>query len=250
MGSDSELKEENKRLKEEIENETKEKEDLQKKIDDLNSTMVATRIDLTPQQIQKLMEDNAKLTDNYNKLNDKYKKLNEKYLKLKSYCNNLILENNQVQSYCGQLQLMLLMKMQENSYNQNLNNFNMFQKQSKFFQNQINGMINNYNSNNINNNMQNNNINFQNNDNQNVITIIFNFNSSKKYPIVVLPNHRLGNILLLLLNQIPNSEGINIYELKFYYCGKNVTQYFFNNDEVKILNLRGFSPIIDVTTSF
>ena len=191
-------------------------------------------------------------------LNDKYNNLKDKYQKLKTYCNNLTIEKNQTQSYCGQLQLMLLMKMQDMTDQQNLNNFNNFQNQSQFFQNQINGIINNNFSNNIihqNNNINggiNNNINnniFNNkNNNRNVFTLIFNIDNKYKYPIAALPEHKLGNIYYLLLNQIGNPNFSNINKLQFFYMTKNVTKHFLNNDDVNSLNLTSTSPIIDVTT--
>ena len=193
------------------------------------------------------------------KLSDKYNTLKEKYQKLKTYCNNLMMEKNQTQAYCGQLQLMLLMKMQDMTDQQNLNNFNNFQNQTQFFQNQINGIINNNFNNNMNynnninggfyNNINNNNNNFNNQkNNNNVITLIFNIDNKYKYPIASLPEHKLGNIYYLLLNQIGNSKYSNINKLQFFYMTKNVTKHFLNNDNVNSLNLAGAAPIIDVTT--
>ena len=197
------------------------------------------------------MEEKANLDDKYNTLNDKYNSLNEKYEKLKIICNNLTIDNNQTKTYCGQLQLMLLMKMQQMTEQQNLNNFNNFQNQSPFFQNQINCMINNqnFNKNNINNNNINN-INFQNNfKNNNLITIMFNIDNKYKYPIVTLPEYKLRNIYLLLLNQIGNKKYSSINKLQFYYMTINITNHFLNNDDVKSLNLNGNTPVIDVLTT-
>ena len=259
MGN-SEIKEENERLKKEIEEDLKkeeqlkeEKKKLEKEVKKLKNSINKKKIDLSPQEIQKLMEEKANLTDKYNNLNDKYNALNDKFQKLQTYCNNLTLDNNQTQAYCGQLQLMLLWKMQEMTEQQNLNNFNTFQNQSPFFQNQINGMINNQNfNNNINFQKQNNNINnnFINlNNNKNVITIMFNIDGKYKYPIVSLPEYKLRNIYLLLLNQIGNHKYSNINKLQFFYMSKNITNLFLNNNDVKSLNLNGNTPVIDVLTT-
>ena len=195
------------------------------------------------------MEEKANLSDKYDTLNEQYNVLNEKYQKLKTICNNLTIDNNQTKTYCGQLQLMLLMKMQEMTDKQNLTNFNNFQNQSLFFQNQINGMINNQNFNNNFNNNINNNFNNKNNNNQNLITLMFNFDNKQKYPIVCLPEYKLRNIFYLLLGQIGNKKYSNIDKLQFYYMATNITSHFLNNDDVKSLNLSGNSPVIDVLST-
>ena len=256
MGN-SKLKEENERLKKELEEDLNKEEKLkeenkklEEKVKKLTKKINKSKIDLSPNEIQQLMEEKENL-------NDKYNKLKEKYKKLEAYCNNLTIEKNQSLSYCGQLQLMLLMKMQEMTAQQNLNNFNKFQNQSQFFQNQINGIINNNFNNNIklsikggiNNNINNNkDFNNQNNNNRNIFTLVFNIDNKYKYPVAALPEHKLGNIYYLLLNQIGNPNFSNINKLQFFYMSKNVTKHFLNNDDVNSLNLVGTTPIIDVTT--
>lgn len=231
MGSSSSSKEENLKLKQEIENELKpeikrlteiktsnenkekqllaKNEKLKKKVSDLQKQH--KNIDLSPEQIQQLMVNNANITEKYNSLNTKYNNL-------MIYSTNLLAENNQIKVYCAQLQLMLQMKMMQTSYCQNLNNFNQFQNNMLLHQNELNNVVNNG----MNTNGQN-----------NFITILFNIDNKKKFPVVTLPYFRLGDIFLLVKNQIGNASNI-----KFFYNAKNITDHFMNNDEVRCLNLK------------
>ena len=228
MGLSSDLKEKNTNLKKDYKNLIDKNKEKEKRLNEIKN-------DLSGIEIQKLMEENAKMSDEYNNL-----------LKLcpnlENLCNNLTKENNKIKCYCGQLQLMILMKMEEALFKQNVDTFNSFKNQANSYHSQINNLINSQSSNNIfgynnnfneknfNNNSLNNNCNINNNNNQNVITIIFNIDNIKKYPIVCLPGNRLGNVFLLVLNQINNPNYSNIYKLKFYYEAHNITQHFLNND--------------------
>ena len=195
--------------------------------------------DLTGEQIQKIMEENAKLRDDLDNLNKRYNCL-------ESYCKNLAVDNFQIQSYCGQIQLLLLMKMQQNPFNNNVNNFNSFQNNSKNYTNQINGFIEMSNNKNKNNNFFN--MNNKMNKNQNLITITFNLENKTNFPIVTLPEYRLGNIMLLVLNRM-NLDFSFTNRIKFYYDAKNITKHFLNNDEVRSLNFKTYTPVILVTQS-
>ena len=131
------------------------------------------------------------------------------------------------------------------NYQQNLNNFNNFQIQANLYKNQLNQLINK-NNNNLGNSLHNN---IQNN--QNIISLIFCLDNKKKYPVVTLPESRLGNVFLLLLDQIDNpNEYNNIYKLRFFYNAMNITQHFINNDEVRILNLNSVNPVIEINKTF
>ena len=185
MGSDSELKEENRKLKEKIE------KDLQPKIDKLvkdnndknekekkllddntklknslkkqNSVRLKNQIDLSPQEIQRMMEENSQLREEIDSLKLKVSNLNIENNEYKNYSANLFAENNQLKLSCGQYQLML----QTSNSNQNMNNNN---NNMNSWRTQINDLINTNNFNNIpktfNNNFNNNNFinnNFNNN---------------------------------------------------------------------------------------
>ena len=218
MGS-GDVKEENERLKDEI---IKLKEEQRQHENE--------KIDLSPQEIQKMMEENYELKD-------KCKQLEKNYLILEN-------ENKQLKNYSAMMQLNLQTTMQKMSYNQNLQAFNYFQNRSKMYKNQINNIIN-QNNNFARRTMINNN-NFQNN---NIITLIFNLDNKKKYPIVTLPEYRLGNIFLLLLGQIDDPNYTNIYNLSFFYMSQNITNFFLNNEQVMKLNLNSFNPTIDICLS-
>ena len=243
MGSSSSSVEENKKLKKEIENELKpeikrlteiqalnegkekkllaKNEKLKKNVNNLKKLIMQNNIDLSPEQIQELMVNNSII-------NEKYNNLEAKYNNLMIYSTNLLAENNQIKIYCAQLQLILQMKMMQSSYCQNLNNFNQFENNMLMYQNELNSIVNNR----INTNGQN-----------NFITILFNIDNKKKFPVVTLPYYRLGNIFLLIKNQIGNALNI-----KFFYNAKNITNHFMNNDEVRCLNLKTYNPVIEVTT--
>jgi len=227
MGASNDLKDENKDLHNKKEELERQKGEIKKKLED-------SQIFYTPQQIQKFKEDNSKLKNQFNNLSKQYNNLD-------LLCKNIEKENNQIKAYCGQLQLLLLTKMQGNSYNQNASTFNSFQTQANTYQSQLNSLINSQNSNNK---IQNNN-NFINN-NQKIITIIFNIENMRKYPIVSLPEYRLGNVFLLFANQIGNPDYLNINKFKFYYGTINITDKFINNNEVRSLNFGVDCPIITV----
>ena len=184
MGS-GDVKEENERLKDEI---IKLKEEQRQHENE--------KIDLSPQEIQKMMEENYELKD-------KCKQLEKNYLILEN-------ENKQLKNYSAMMQLNLQTTMQKMSYNQNLQAFNYFQNRSKMYKNQINNIIN-QNNNFARRTMINNN-NFQNN---NIITLIFNLDNKKKYPIVTLPEYRLGNIFL---DKHISIVGLNEFKFSFITC--------------------------------
>lgn len=244
MGN-SELKEQNQRLQKEID-ELKPKEQallddnkkLKTKLNNLSQQIEQNRqnaIDLSPQDIHNLMLENAQIKDQISLLNNKV-------LLLQNYINNIEAEKYQLKSYCAQLQLNLQMRMMQMSYQQNLSNFNNFNSRANLYKNQINNLINQ------NKNKMNTNMNFQNN-NSALITLIFNIDNKKKFPIVTLPEYKLGNVFLLLLDQIGDPNYYNIFNLKFFYMSQNITQNFLNNDDVRVLNLNSLNPTIDVCLS-
>ena len=244
MGSSSD-KEKNVNLKQKLKTKEEEKKEKEKELKKSKKT--------SGEEIQLLMEENAKM-------NEEYKNLSELYPTLENLCKNLEKENYQMRSYCGQMQLMILMKMESTPFKQNVNTFNGFRTQANLYNNQINNLVNSqssniiFNNNNINknncniNNINNNNCNnknFNNKNNQDVLTIFFNVDNIKKYPIVCLPENRLGNIFLLLLKQINNEDYSNILKLQFYYNTHNITQHFINNDEIRILKIQN-NKVIDI----
>ena len=189
-------------------------------------------IDLSPQEIHNLMVKNSKLEDELLNVNNKNNFL-------QTCCQNLQANNNQLQYYCYQLQLNLQTCMMQITYQQNLQNYYYYQNQANAYKNQINNLINKNNQNNY--------MNYQNNNR--IITLIFNVENTKKFPIITLPEYRLGNILLLLLYKIGNPN-INISNLNFYYQSKKITKHFVNNDEVRSLNLYLNNPNIEVMISY
>ena len=130
-------------------------------------------IDLSPQDIHNLMVENAQAKDQISFLNNKV-------LLLQNYINNVEAEKFQLKSYCAQLQLNLQMRMMEMSYQQNLMNFNNFNSRANLYKSQINNVIN-QNKNRMNN------MNFQNN-NSALITIIFNIDNKKNFPLLLYLN--------------------------------------------------------------
>ena len=180
------------------------------------------------------MVEKAKLEDELLNVNN-----NNKYLQ--TYCQNLQASNNQLQYYCYQLQLNLQASMMQTTYEQNLKNYYYYQNQANAYKNYINNFINQSN--------QNINMTYQNNINNRIITLIFNVENTKKFPIITLPEYRLGNILLLILYKIGNPN-INISNLNFYYQSKNITKHFVNNDEDRSLNLYLNNPNIEVIISY
>ena len=191
------------------------------------------------------MVEKANTEDELNNLKQSYDLLQNKCNFLQNYCNKVEVEKIQFQCYCAQLQLKLQMIMLQMNYQQNLNNFNNFQMQANLYKNQLNQLINK-NNNNLGNSLHNNITN-----NQKIISLIFCLDNKKKYPVVTLPESRLGNVFLLLLDQIDNpNEYNNIYKLRFFYNAMNITQHFINNDEVRILNLNSVNPVIEINKTF
>ena len=173
------------------------------------------------QQIAILQNQNKTL------IQDKYN-LNLQMNKLKG-------EIEQYQFYCNKLQLMLLNNMQNNKVNDNINSWQ-----------QMNNIPNN--------NMNNNNMNFNNKSNfnfqsaNNAKTIVFNVNNKMRCPIITLPNHKLANIFTLAIYQNGYTNFMNIKNFTFHYNTHNISNYFYNNQEVKDLpfGLQNY-PIIEVT---
>ena len=236
-------------------------------------------IDLTPDQIQQLMESKANLEDQVADLkiqnNNLQKQLNIyqqnayniqgnfqnfqnqatinmaqaiqqiNYLKtensllkneksnLQEEKNTLNFQLNQMKFYCNKMQIMLLNNMQQMPMKENINSWQ-----------QMNIPANN-NFNNVNNMNQTPNFNYQ--KVANSYTIIFNVNNTTKYPVSVFPNHKLGNVFILALYQNGYTSFMDIRRFKFYYCAKNISNYFYENKEVKDLNLNFPSfPVIEV----
>ena len=135
--------------------------------------------------------------------------------------------------YFNKMQIMLLNNMQQMPMKENINSWQ-----------QMNIPANN-NFNNVNNMNQTPNFNYQ--KVANSYTIIFNVNNTTKYPVSVLPNHKLGNIFILALYQNGYTSFMDIRRFKFYYCARNISNYFYENKEVKDLNLNFPSfPVIEV----
>ena len=140
---------------------------------------------------------------------------------------------NQMKFYFNKMQIMLLNNMQQMPMKENINSWQ-----------QMNIPANN-NFNNVNNMNQTPNFNYQ--KVANSYTIIFNVNNTTKYPVSVLPNHKLGNIFILALYQNGYTSFMDIRRFKFYYCARNISNYFYENKEVKDLNLNFPSfPVIEV----
>ena len=122
MGSENDLKKENKKLKNQIEKE------LQPQIEKLKKNQTKKKkqkyvinnnqIDLSPKEIQNIMEENVKKTEKITCLQNQTSNITTELELYKNYCANLLAENNQLKSLCGQLQIMN----QAKNYNLNLNN--------------------------------------------------------------------------------------------------------------------------------
>ena len=237
-------------------------------------------IDLTPNQIQELMVSKANLEDKVSNLENQIKYLQQQLntyqqktfnmqgnfqnfqnqatfnmaqaiqrmnfletqnqllisekCKLQVENNSLNFELNKSKFYCNKMQVMLLNCMQKISMNENINSWQ-----------QINTPSNNNNFNNFNNLNKTPNFNYQKADNSK--TIIFNVNNTIKCPVSVLPTHKLGNIFILALYQNGYTNFMNIKKFTFLYMAKNISNYFYENKEVKDLNLNFPSfPVIEV----
>ena len=129
------------------------------------------------------------------------------------------------------------MKMQEMPFNNNNILFNQFQNKYNMIQKQMNNLNNN---------------NFNNNFNQNnifIYNLIFNVDNIKKYPVSCFPKSKLGNIFLMLSNQIGNIQYSDMYKLKFFYNTVNITEHFWKNEEIEVLNFTTSNPVINVTST-
>ena len=169
------------------------------------------------QQIAILQNQNNTLTQDKHNLNVQVNKLN--------------VEIQQYKLYCNQLQLMLLNNMQNKQVNESINSWQ-----------QMNNSFNN------NNNMNNNRPSFNFQNVKNAKTIIFNVNNKMRCPISTLPNHKLANIFTLALYQNGYTNFMNIKNFTFYYNAHNISTYFYNNQEVKDLQLSSQNfPIIEVS---
>ena len=88
-------------------------------------------------------------------------------------------------------------------------------------------------------------------DGENIISIIFNIDGGRiKMPSITLPFFRLGNLFLNCLlkreDEKNNKNELRINDYKFFYKGVNITDHFYRNEEVKILDLKNFSAEISV----
>ena len=188
-----------------------------------NIMMLQNQILILNQQNAILKQQNYKLNQNVSMLNNQKNILDGQITKYKFYCNKM--------------QLMLLNKMQELSMKENINSWQ-----------RMNTPMNNSNSN-INNNNNNNNINMNNNNNfnkqnfncgmTNSMTIIFNVNNTMKCPISVFPDHKLGNVFVLALYQNGYSDFVNIKKFSFRYNTSDISNFFYQNNEVRNLNFGG-----------
>ena len=73
----------------------------------------------------------------------------------------------------------------------------------------------------------------------NSMTIIFNVNNTMKCPISVFPDHKLGNVFVLALYQNGYSDFVNIKKFSFRYNTFDISNFFYQNKEVRNLNLGG-----------
>ena len=73
----------------------------------------------------------------------------------------------------------------------------------------------------------------------NSMTIIFNVNNTMKCPISVFPDHKLGNVFVLALYQNGYSDFVNIKKFSFRYNTFDISNFFYQNKEVRNLNFGG-----------
>ena len=178
-----------------------------------NIMMLQNQIGILNQQNAILRQQNLQLNQNVAMLNNQKNTLDGEITKYKFYCNKM--------------QLMLLNKMQELSMKENINSWQ-----------RMNTPINNSNSN------MNNNININNKQNfnygkTNSMTIIFNVNNTMKCPISVFPDHKLGNVFVLALYQNGYSDFVNIKKFSFRYNTSDISNFFYQNKEVRNFNFGG-----------
>ena len=83
-----------------------------------------------------------------------------------------------------------------------------------------------------------------------IFTIIFNFEGKARISIITLPFFRLGNLFLQSLLKNQNTEMYDkINKYKFFYKARNISNYFYQNEEAKVLNVKTQSIEITVTES-
>ena len=172
-------------------------------------------------QINILSQQNNYLKCINNNLNTEVFRLNQQIIKLNS-------ENDKLKFYCNKMDLMLLNKMQQVSFLENMKmcqNFNCFPN---------NNIINN---NNFNNGMMNNNQNFNYENMNNSKNIIFNVNNIFKCSMTVLPNNRLGDSFCLALYKNGFKNMINIKNYIFILNCKNLSSYFYENKKIRDINM-------------
>ena len=165
-----------------------------------NIMMLKNQIGILNQQNAILRQQNYKLNQNVAMLNNQKNSLDCEITKYKFYCNKM--------------QLMLLNKMQELSMKENINSWQRM------------------------------NININNKQNfnygkTNSMTIIFNVNNTMKCPISVFPDHKLGNVFVLALYQNGYSDFVNIKKFSFRYNTFDISNFFYQNKEVRNLNFGG-----------
>ena len=165
-----------------------------------NIMMLKNQIGILNQQNAILRQQNYQLNKNVTMLNNQKNSLDCEITKYKFYCNKM--------------QLMLLNKMQELSMKENINSWQRM------------------------------NININNKQNfnygkTNSMTIIFNVNNTMKCPISVFPDHKLGNVFVLALYQNGYSDFVNIKKFSFRYNTFDISNFFYQNKEVRNLNLGG-----------
>ena len=165
-----------------------------------NIMMLQNQIGILNQQNAILRQQNLQLNQNVAMLNNQKNTLDGEITKYKFYCNKM--------------QLMLLNKMQELSMKENINSWQRM------------------------------NININNKQNfnygkTNSMTIIFNVNNTMKCPISVFPDHKLGNVFVLALYQNGYSDFVNIKKFSFRYNTFDISNFFYQNKEVRNLNLGG-----------
>ena len=165
-----------------------------------NIMMLQNQIGILNQQNAILRQQNLQLNQNVAMLNNQKNTLDGEITKYKFYCNKM--------------QLMLLNKMQELSMKENINSWQRM------------------------------NININNKQNfnygkTNSMTIIFNVNNTMKCPISVFPDHKLGNVFVLALYQNGYSDFVNIKKFSFRYNTFDISNFFYQNKEVRNLNFGG-----------
>ena len=79
-------------------------------------------------------------------------------------------------------------------------------------------------------------------DEENIKTMIFNFDNRFKISVITQPFFRLGNLFMQCLLKKGNTELYNnINHYKFYYKAQNISNAFYKNDEVSSLGIKSIS---------